>query len=233
MSLSLWKRGAALALSLACVLSALCASPAKAQTLYENTTEPFFTGAQSPDVLDDVTLANFTPGITLSTLEFGFLSNTTDASTATVTIWDTLDFNADPVVSNPLASFTLNTTTPTTGFYILNPLDISSFNIAPTNEFIGVQISFSSASQEIVFAGGGPTVGASEDVYFEDENGDGVFSPDEGFFFGGGSGNLANFYLSLTGRTTVAAAPEPGTLALLGFGAFAGVIVVRRSRRAS
>jgi hypothetical protein len=57
-----------------------------------------------------------------------------------------------------------------------------------------------------MFAGSGPTVGSSGDIYWRDVNADGHYGPDEARFFGGAP-HLANFYLALDGRVVTPMCP--------------------------
>lgn len=222
---------------------AALASPASA-LLYSNTAGTlFWYGGDRTHVLDDVNLDGSGPQ-NISSITVGIV---VDAATGTaapfdlhVLIWDDLDFAAgatDPVPSNLTAHIVSGAWSGLTGsedepgLYALT-LDLTGFGgIDVDDPNLGVELRFNLTGTEVaspdvteLFAGGGPTVGTSEDIYWSDDNPmDGVITGGEGYFFGG-EPLLSNFYLEMDS----APVPEPASMAILGMGALA---LLRRRRK--
>jgi hypothetical protein len=209
---------------------ALGASGLRNTLVYSNTLDPIFSSSINPRrALDD---GSFTPGpgaggnVTVIGADVGFVVTGTGAASfeVVVSFFDTLDPNATPVNTDYLGGYSLSFENLDPGAYTTGMVDLTGLGgIYFPDDTWAVEYMYLDANGNLsqratpLFAGGGPTVGFSDDVYWRDANGDGQYSPDEARFFGGAP-NLANFYLELE------IIPEPAGLAL----AALGLLLIRR-----
>ena len=202
--------------------------------------EGVFTSSLRPNrTADDVTLS--AAGVKLEGFQFGFSTTAgTTAFTAAVRIFDGTDAGAtgsNPLLAGELSSFTVSfdNLNPAGGSFISSPISLTGlpgggidvldgdfiFEIRFLNA-AGAEFPNTTSPVTVLFDGTGVNVGASEDLYWRDVDGDGTIDADEGRFFSGPP-NLANFALSFTGSPI----PEPTSL---GLAALAGLGLLRRRR---
>lgn len=202
--------------------------------VYSNTSATIFSTGSTPraHLLDD---GSFTVGPYGGTggvadgANHGFVVNTVTSSfDMEVRYYDTMNSGATPVNSVFLGGYILRFNNLAPGGYVTGLFDFTDLglsDIAFPDDNWGIELSFYNQGTTTyhtnvtgAFSGDGTEVGSSQDVYWRDANGNGVFSSDEARTFGGGT-LLANFYLQLT--------PEPASMGLLGLGALA---LIRRRR---
>lgn len=117
------------------------------------------------------------------------------------------------LIPGPLSA---GTGTQTSAAYLqIIPLTFAT-GIAPTRTAdLGVQVDYRNNVTNAftqggspLFAGAGVTIGSSANVFWDDDNADGTFATDEGFFFTAGPPTLSNAYLHL-GAQNPTAESEP------------------------
>lgn len=194
--------------------------------VYDNTLGSIFSSSVNPPAaLDD---GSFTPGpgaggnTTVIGANIGFVVvGTGNASfDLAVSFFDTLTPNAEPVNSGFLGGFIVGFTNIPPGGYETGMLDLTGLggiyfpddDWAVEYRFLVPGTQTLSNRGTALFAGGPVAVGSSQDVYWRDVDGNGLYrDPDEARFFGGPP-NEANFYLQLE------VIPEPAAFALLAVG---------------
>lgn len=176
--------------------------------VYENILDNVFTTTtRPPRAIDDVTLAS---GQTkFNCVNFGFNINGTTAIDLRVEInfFQTINYGANPgpLNSGPLGTVVVTYLGLLPGQYQSGLVDFSgslgTVTVADGN--LGVELVFRdpntmalSTRTTVVFAGGGPAIGSSIDMYARDVNGNSVYDAGEGRTFTGGI-NQANFFLEL------------------------------------
>ncbi|MEK6703909.1 MAG: PEP-CTERM sorting domain-containing protein [Planctomycetota bacterium] len=197
---------------------------------YDNRAGGLFTSGIRPAfVMDDV---SFTPGPAagggqfLTGINFGFSVNGPASFDAQIYFFDTLTGAASPVNTGLFGAFSVGFGSVANGSYQSGLIDITSLSIFAPDDNLGVVFRFVQAGTNTLatnvtslFAGGGATVGSSQDVYWRDADGNGQFDSGDARFFNGAP-NLANVYMQLE-------VPAPASLALLGLG---GIVAGRRRR---
>lgn len=210
-------------LAAACVTLIAASAYGQPVLVYDNIGAPTFSGTVMPRrALDD---GSFTPGpgagggLLVTQCNVGFVVTGTGNATfdLEVTFYDTVNPAVTPVNSLPLGGFVLAIANIAPGGYQTGLVDLSGLpggGIMLPDDNWGVEYRYLQPGSPTVlstratplFAGnvavGGPTVGASADVYWRDANNDGIYqganagAGNEARFFGGPP-NLANFFLQL------------------------------------
>lgn len=211
---------------------------ANAALVYSNIAGGTFTSGASPrtNMLDDFTLAAGQEN-KVTGFNFGF-SNTATSFDVLVQFWDTVDFGAASgaaVVTGNVGGFILQYRDLAAGTYTSGMISLTGLpggGITLNDRDGAVQVAFLNPGTNtllannggtMLFAGGGVSTGASQDVYWRDTQPDGNFTGEEARFFSGPP-NLANFYMEIE------AVPEPGTMIALGLGLAA--VAARRRKQA-
>lgn len=192
--------------------------PPDASTVYLNDIGGLFRASSSPSsYLEDVSLAGGPfPGLDVHEIELGFVVLAATPVVAEIALFDAFDPVADPVAAAPLGGVVAAFGNLAPGTYVSSPVALPT-PVSPSDAIVAIRIDFRVASGGAMapatplFSGGGVAIGGSPDRFYADANADGLFSPDESFYFGGCS-VLANSWLQVRGALPTAESEPNGSI---------------------